>query len=89
MSVIGFLRRRKQYYQLAFGNPAGEEVLADLAVFCRATETTFHRDPRVHAGLEGRREVFLRIQHHLNLTPERLQVLFDRGRPLVKPEQDD
>jgi len=43
-----------------------------LAAFCRAEETTFNLDPRVHAVLEGRREVFLRIQNHLNLSSEDL-----------------
>lgn len=37
-------------------------VLTDLASFCRAHDTTFHTDERTHAMLEGRREVFLRIQ---------------------------
>ena len=63
-----YLRDRTVAYKLAFGSPAGQEVLADLARFCRANETTFHTDPRLHASLEGRREVWLRIQQHLNMT---------------------
>jgi len=47
-------------------------VLKDLAAFCRAEESTYHPDPRAHAVLEGRREVFLRIQSHLNLSSEDL-----------------
>lgn len=43
------------------------EVLRDLAKFCRAHDSTFHPDPRVHATLEGRREVWLRIQENLQL----------------------
>lgn len=42
-------------------------VLKDLSKFCRAHETTFHQDPRVHAVMEGRREVWLRIQEYLKL----------------------
>jgi len=45
-------------------------VLKDLAKFCRANKTCFNPDPRVHANLEGRREVWLRILEHLNLTPD-------------------
>lgn len=44
-----------------------EDVLKDLAHFCRAHTPTFHPDPRIHAALEGRREVWLRIQEYLNL----------------------
>lgn len=75
-----FLRGRKKAYALTFNNPASMEVLVDLAKFCRAGQTTFDPDPRVHAALEGRREVFLRIQDHLNLTTEQLYALYS-GRP--------
>lgn len=74
--AVDFLRRRKSSYQLAFGSPAGELVLEDLAKFCRANQTCFDPDPRIHAVLEGRREVFLRIQQHLNLTSEQLFQLY-------------
>lgn len=74
-----FLSRRKMAYVAIFNGPQGETVLADLAKFCRATETTFHTDPRAHAVLEGRREVWLRIQQNLNLTPDQLWKLV--GRP--------
>ncbi len=57
------------------------DVLIDLAEFCRANETCFHQDPRVHAALEGRREVWLRIQEHIHLTPAQL-VALRQGRPL-------
>ncbi len=50
-------------------------VLEDLAAFCRAHETAFNPDPRIHAALEGRREVWLRIQNHLHLTSEQLWLL--------------
>lgn len=53
-------------------SPYVQAVLKDLARFCRANETTYHPDPRVHAVLEGRREVWLRIQEYLNLSPDQL-----------------
>ncbi len=59
------------------------EVLLDLAEFCRANETTFHVDARAAAMFEGRRQVWLRIQEHLFLTPAQLMDLF-QGKPLTK-----
>lgn len=50
-------------------------VLRDLAKFCRAHDSTFHSDPRVHATLEGRREVWLRIERYLKLNPDELYQL--------------
>lgn len=85
--TLDFLLQRKRAYQLAFGSPAGKEVLADLARFCRARETTFHSDPRIHAALEGRREVFLRIANHLHMTPEQLFELSNHGLP-ANPKGD-
>lgn len=78
--ALSYLRARRRNYQLCFGSPAGRAALADLAVFCRAAETCFHADPRLHAVLEGRREVWLRIQEHLHLTPEQLYGLYDAER---------
>jgi hypothetical protein len=74
--VLSFLQGRKRAYQLAFGSPAGEAVLLDLAKFCRAHETCFDPDPRIHAVLEGRREVWLRIQQHMNLSVNQLAALY-------------
>lgn len=80
--TLDFLRGRKTDYQLVFkGGPAGERVLEDLARFCRANETCFHEDPRLHAVLEGRREVWLRIQRHLDLSTEQLFSLYSGNQP--------
>ncbi len=75
-----FLIHRRQSYQQTFGGPPGRVVLEDLARFCRAHDTTYHADPRMHAVLEGRREVWLRIAHHLNLTDEELWALYGQPR---------
>lgn len=48
------------------------QVLTDLARFCRAHDSTFHPDARVHAALEGRREVWLRIQEYLGLSTDEI-----------------
>lgn len=65
------LRHRSVAYRNTFNNPEGRKVLADLRRFCRATQPTADVN-NVNATflLEGRREVFLRILAHLNLTDE-------------------
>jgi len=81
MSVIDrakrFLWNRKYSYRSIFNTPPGQKVLADLAMFCRAGESTFSDNERVQSKLDGRREVWLRIQHHLHLTDEQLWELYD------------
>ena len=67
-----FIGERQYNYKQTFRSPTGEVVLRDLARFCRANTSTFHEDARLHAVAEGRREVWLRIQNHLNLSPEDL-----------------
>lgn len=52
-------------------------MLADLSKFCRANESTFHVDPRVHALLEGRREVFLRIMNFLSVDSETVRSIVE------------
>jgi hypothetical protein len=70
--ALKYFGEKKTAYQLALGSPAGKAVLADLTTFCRGKESCFHPDPRLHAVLEGRREVYLRLMQFLELTPEEL-----------------
>lgn len=72
-----YFQRRAIAYQRVFDrqSPFAQEVLKDLAKFCRAHDSTFHKDARVSILLEGRREVFLRIIENLNLTTEQLYAL--------------
>lgn len=58
-------------------------VLADLANFCRARSSTFNPDPRLAGQLDGRREVFLRIEQHTQLSNETLWRLVE---PLLSKE---
>lgn len=75
--VVQFLARRARAYQLTFnGVGASKVVLADLARFCRASQSTAHRDPYMAARFDGRREVWLRISEHLHLPPEELFKLY-------------
>jgi hypothetical protein len=54
-------------------------VLEDLSRFCRADRSCFDHDPRIHAALEGRREVFLRIGEHVDLTQKELWNRYQLG----------
>lgn len=69
LNPLTLIRRRA--YKAAFNNPEGRKVLADLRRFCRATLPTADVN-NVHTTylLEGRREVFLRVTAHLQLTEE-------------------
>lgn len=66
-----FLRYRQAAYRKTFETPEGRKVLADLRRFCRATTPTADiNNVQATYLLEGRREVWCRIQAHLNLTDE-------------------
>lgn len=69
-----WLRSRQLAYQRVFlGHGIDTDiVLKDLAKFCRAHESTFNPDPRIAAMLDGRREVWTRIVHHLKLTDDQI-----------------
>lgn len=78
--AISYLTGRGSAYRQTFPKigVAQNLVLADLAVFCRANETCAAPGDRDRSLLlEGRREVWLRIQQHLNLTPEQLYALYN------------
>lgn len=79
---------RSGAYRRALGgkSPEQQEVLQDLAKFCRFNTTCFHADARIHAALEGRREVFQRIIDYLQLTPEQLAQLYQAR---FHPEEDE
>ena len=75
--VKNFLITRGQAYRQTFKGIYAERVLIDLARFCRANESTFNPDARAEGVLQGRREVWLRISKHLNLTEDELQAYFN------------
>jgi hypothetical protein len=78
-------------YQIVFGDgPAGRRVLEDLGRFCRSDEPCWSEDQRHHARFEGRREVWLRIQHELRLPVEDLlQRRLGDSYVVMKIEQED
>jgi hypothetical protein len=82
VEVMEFLSGRKRSYQLTFqlNQPANVAVMEDLAKFCRANEScAVPGDHDKTLMLEGRREVWLRIQQHLQLPPEILFSLYSGG----------
>jgi hypothetical protein len=88
----GFLWKRALAYQRLFlGHGTDTDtVLQDLAKFCRASETTFNPDPRLSDVLIGRREVFIRISQHLNLTHEQLWDLYgNKSLKSLEPEPEE
>ena len=86
-----YLMRRRLAYHQVFTGVYADVVLADLATFCRAQSSTHHTDPRVSALLEGRREVWLRIQEHLQLSEAELWALRrpDLKAGIVSQQEED
>lgn len=74
--VVRILLRRQEAYKRVFaGAPVGNDVnivIDDLRAFCRGEATTFHENPRIHALLTGRQEVYLRIVDHTRLSLDAL-----------------
>ena len=97
-ALLKYVSTLKTNYQLVFGDadpvrgPAVRAVALDLIRFCRARESTFMPDQRVHALLEGRREVWLHIQDWSNLPEEDLlqRIVGDKYTVVkVDPEDED
>ena len=77
--AIAFITGRTSAYRMTFRDDVPSDVFVqkDLARFCRANETcVVPGDEHATWILEGRREVWLRIQQHKNLTPEQLFGLY-------------
>lgn len=76
-TIKDLIRGRTFAYNQVFNrqSPFTDIVLKDLAKFCRAHDSTYHKDARIHAALEGRREVFLRIQEYLELSEAEIYAL--------------
>lgn len=78
----------KTAYGLAFSDAIKMPAFADLAKFCRARETCVVPGDRDQSYvMEGRRQVFLRIQNFLERTPEELVALYTK--PVSEGGDDD
>lgn len=87
--AMDFIRARRSNYLRAFSSPDGQRVLCDLIHFCRGAQTVWAVDPREHALLTGRNEVWQRIAQHLNLSSTELFKLYtnqDFGRPILEED---
>jgi hypothetical protein len=81
VKLYDWLIGRQQSYQHTLRAPSAHLMMRDLARFCRANQSCFDPDPRIHAAMEGRREVWNRIQEHLQLSHEELWRLYNPGQP--------
>ena len=74
--TLDLFRRKKRDFQLTYGSPSGQRVLAHLAHFCKANDNAaVPGNKHLTWVLIGRREVWLLIQKQLNLTSEELFAL--------------
>lgn len=63
-------------------SPSAAAVLEDLARYCHADKSTFRPDPRDHARIEGRREVWLYIISSMKLDQEQIAALNRQAREI-------
>ncbi len=85
--ALAFFSTHSRAYRQVFNrqSPAAQYVLADLAEFAHANDTTMRsNDPLELARNEGRRQVFLRIQRALNLTPDEMFNLARQKKEVIK-----
>ena len=84
---LALLRHRSMSYRDVFlgHGQSTDDVLQDLAKFCRAHESTFHVEHSMSDRLDGRREVWLRIAQNLHLSEEQLWEIY--GNKSIKEEE--
>lgn len=65
------LRDRQEAYRRLFSGAGAANdvriVMEDLRAFCRGDQSTYNDNPRTHALLTGRQEVYYRIKDHTTL----------------------
>ena len=88
--LFTFFQERAIAYSQVFGGKTTftHTVVEDLKKFCRATESTFHKDPHTAAYLEGRRDVWLRIEEFLTLNAEQLLEKHTRPVNMTEPNHE-
>jgi hypothetical protein len=88
--TLAELAELQQAYNICLGaGVATGMVLEDLAQFCRANQSCFDPDPRIHAVLEGRREVWLRIQEYRTAKTEDILVKLNGPITVIVPATED
>lgn len=79
------LQARQDEYKAVFSGVNGQEVLKDMARFCRANSTcVVPGDRDATLVLEGRREVYLRILDHIEMSPEDLWLKYGEGQDVER-----
>lgn len=78
IDAIEFYRRRAAAYRTVFRSERSSDVVADLAKFCCAFESCAVMGNEQQTWLNlGKNLVWLRIQQHLNLSPQELAQLYE------------
>ena len=80
---------RQKAFQLSFSGAHGAKALEVLAKFCRANESCFHEDARMHAVIEGRREVWLTIARYMALTNDEIFAYYAPPQLVIVKEESD
>lgn len=79
--------RRRRHYRAVFETEDGKWVLADLAKFCGAFDTSMvPNDPFATCFNEGSRRVYLRIRRFLDMTDDEIISLVNQAQDA---ERDD
>lgn len=86
------LKRKRQVdrvvdYQAVFNTEVGKRVLYDLVKHHNVLNSTFDKDPHVHAFKEGERNTVLRILTLLKVDPVQLDQLIEKGRAIEESYQ--
>lgn len=86
-AIRAYVENRQRAYINVFreGKPSAEDlalVMDDLTRFCRGGQTPWADDPRIHALLTGRNEVWQRIRQQLDLPFAALLELYTTAPPL-------
>lgn len=86
--ALDFLRFRSRAYKLTFQSREKNAVLKDLAKFCGADKSPRFFDLYRVGIAVGRREVWLRIQDHLDLQPDELYKIYNEPSSIQPPTRE-
>lgn len=76
------LDHRRRAYQSVFNNSPGKEVLEDLAKYCRVYKKNYEMGMSQLdlAYVAGMKDVYLRIQNHLNISDDDVWQLLNQPK---------
>ena len=83
----GLFKQTNDAYKSLLRQPAGQIILADLAVFCKANAASMVPDNQYMTAFnEGKRAVWNRIQARLHLTDDELFAIM--GGATIQRQED-